>query len=576
MKRILSILMLMSIILLLGCRESNDPEVQSGSVPTQEPIVSELPRTEEGAVEEDVITVPVTELIVSSQQDMPDLDSLSKMTSLTLLDLTALPYTPFSEIEAISLALPDCRIIWNQMLTDGIFRSDATELTLPNASAEDINLLNAFSDLRFVDATGSREYAALRQFCDTHPTIDVRYAYQKDGFTLSVDDQSIVLPAGIDAAEFTDVVCYFPNLRNVDLRQSEWTDEQTDAFCSANPVLTVARSVSIDNLIFDSDTTVLNLHDLSGWSVDRLISKLRSFANLEAIGLPSEWSESDCDSFSQAFPNVHVAAKISLFGKTIDCSSEEIDLTGTKIGSSAEVEDLITQAPFMKKLVLMNCGLKSEDIAALADQHPDIRFVWVIQIGPHKLRTDAVGFSTKNPSKYTSPKASEAYNKKVKNTKRLYEGDIALLKYCSDLEALDLGHNYLTNKDLEVIAGLTKLKVLILADNKITDISALTTLKNLEYIELFMNKIPDLTPLTEMPVLQDVNVCNVGASDLTPLFSLQNVKRLWYAMNPFSREQAIELKDSLPNCLCNYTTRDETAEGWREDPRYTWMRSYFD
>ena len=576
MKRIPSLLLLIVCFILLGCREDGVPAEHATVDATEGPTVTELPQVEENIVAEDVIAVPVTELTVSSPDEMPELDALSKMTSLRFLDLTALPYTPFSDVEAISHVLPDCTIVWNQMLTDGVFRSDSTELKLPNATAEDINLLRVFSDLRFVDATGSQEYAALQQFREAHPTIDVRYAYQKDDFTLSVDDQSIILPAGIDAAVFTDIVHCFPNLKNVDLRQSEWTDAQADAFCSANPDLSVARSVLIDDLRFDSDTTVLNLHDLSGWTVDQLIQKLHAFANLDAIGLPSDWSDSDCTLFRQAFPNVRVAGKISLFGKSIDVSAEEIDLTGTKIDSPSEVEDLLLQAPFLKKLVLVNCGLKSEQIAELADLHPDIHFVWVIQIGPHKLRTDAVGFSTKNPSKYTSPKASEAYNKKVKSTKRLYEGDIALLKYCYDLEALDLGHNYLTNNDLQVIAGLTKLKVLILADNKITDISVLTALKKLEYIELFMNRIPDLTPLTEMPALQDVNVCNVGASDLTPLFSLTGVKRLWYAMNPFSREQAKALKDALPDCLCNYTTRDETAEGWREDPRYDWMRSYFD
>ena len=91
-----------------------------------------------------------------------------------------------------------------------------------------------------------------------------------------------------------------------------------------------------------------------------------------------------------------------------------------------------------------------------------------------------------------------------------------------------------------------------------------------------MNKIPDLSPLTEMPSLVDVNVCNTGVSDLTPLFELTGVKRLWYAMNPFSREQAKAVKEALPDCECNYTTRNETAEGWRDGPRYRWMRSYFE
>ena len=42
-----------------------------------------------------------------------------------------------------------------------------------------------------------------------------------------------------------------------------------------------------------------------------------------------------------------------------------------------------------------------------------------------------------------------------------------------------------------------------------------------------------------------------------------------------AREQAKALKEALPDCVCTYTTRDETGEGWREDPRYHWMRAYF-
>ena len=118
--------------------------------------------------------------------------------------------------------------------------------------------------------------------------------------------------------------------------------------------------------------------------------------------------------------------------------------------------------------------------------------------------------------------------------------------------------------------------MLILADNEITDISTLTTLKDLEYIELFMNKIPDMSPLTEMPSLIDVNICNTGVSDLTPLFELTSVRRLWFAMNPFDKQQAKAVKEALPDCNCNYTlVFDETSEGWREDQRYRWMRSYF-
>jgi len=580
MKRLTVIIPVIICCILLACGEQTAQEQMPSVVETTLPTVTDVPYetvvSDETNEEVDIISVPVTELVVSSPDEMPALEELFRMKSLRFLDLTALPYTPYSDIEQISRELPECRIIWNQLLTDGAFRSDSNILTLPNATIEDIRALGVFFNLQTLDAIGSKEYAALLAFQNEHPLIDVRYAYQTDTMLLTNTDDRLTVPQGTDAAELTEAVRYFPKLQSVDLRESGWTDAQIDFFSTEYPSVTVGRMIAIGDLRYDSDTEILNLNHLKGWSPEMLIAKLKAFPNLSAIGLPSDWSESDNNELEQALPGIHIVGKIELFGKEIDCAAEELDLSKTKLGGTEEVKNLIAEMPFLKKLIVCDCGLSDEQMVTLAEEYPQIRFVWVIRLGPHKLRTDAVGFSTKNPSKHTSPKASEEYNKKVKTTKRLYEGDIALLKYCYDLEALDLGHNYLTNNDLQVIAGLTKLKVLILADNKITDISALTTLKDLEYIELFMNKIPDLSPLTEMPSLQDVNVCNVGVSDLSPLFSLTGVKRLWYAMNPFSRDQAAAVKEALPGCLCNYTTRDETAEGWREDPRYQWMRSYFD
>ena len=388
-------------------------------------------------------------------------------------------------------------------------------------------------------------------------------------------DAAITVPAGTNAAELIPVLHAFPAVLSVDLCGSEWGEEDIAAFVSAFPELHIHRIVMFDGISADSETELLDLRTLSGWTTAQICEKLPAFTSLNTLALPDELTEEDTAQIAAAFPGIKIIGPVSCFGRTFEGGAEEIDLSGIKIASTAEAEELLQNLPFLKKAVMCECGLTDAQMEELCSAHPDVRFVWTIVIGKRKLRTDAIGFSTKNPSKYTNPSASDAYNQSVKKAVRLYEGDIEALKYCTDLEALDLGHNYLTNNDLTVISGLTKLKILILADNKITDISALTTLKDLEYIELFMNRIPDLSPLTEMPSLVDVNVCNVGAEDLTPLFSLTWVKRLWYAMNPFSREQAKALKDALPDCLCNYTTRNETAEGWREDPRYQWMRSYF-
>ena len=205
-----------------------------------------------------------------------------------------------------------------------------------------------------------------------------------------------------------------------------------------------------------------------------------------------------------------------------------------------------------------------------------MKFVWNIRIGPHKFRTDVEAFSTKNPSKYTSSKYTEEYNNRIRKTRRLKEGDLEPLKYCTDLVALDLGHNFLTDADLALLPKYTPhLQVLILADNWITDITPLHELKELRYVELFMNRIPDMSPLVGLENLTDINIANTHLEDITPLLSLTQAKRLWFSMNDLTSAQNQAVVDALPNCVCNYTTRDETEEGWREGETYQWIRHFF-
>lgn len=141
--------------------------------------------------------------------------------------------------------------------------------------------------------------------------------------------------------------------------------------------------------------------------------------------------------------------------------------------------------------------------------------------------------------------------------------------------ALDVGHNYLENEDLEVLQYLPHLQILILADNKITDISALHQLKELKYVELFMNRIPDVSPLVGLENLVDINIAYIHLSDITPLLSFTQAERLWFSLNNLTKEQCQTVVDALPNTLCNYTAKSSTAEGWREHERYFWMRSFF-
>ena len=323
------------------------------------------------------------------------------------------------------------------------------------------------------------------------------------------------------------------------------------------------------------DTRELDLRQEEA-SVEELCELLSPFPGLQRVYLPlSLGVDPDVSPLAKAHPGTMFVYEVSFFGQTLFTDAPEADISKVKLADPQQVAAAMEKLPLLTKLVMCDCGLDNRQMEELMAQFPEVEFVWNIKIGTHTLRTDAIGFSTKNPTKYTKPYYSDAYNQKVKNTKRLKEGDIADLKYCTKLQALDLGHNYLTNADLEVLQYLPHLQILILADNKLTDISALSGLKELKYVELFMNRIPDMSPLVGLKELVDINIANTHLQSIEPLKQFTQAERLWFSMNDLTMEQNREVAEALPNCECNYHATNETDEGWREHPRYEWVLSYF-
>lgn len=302
--------------------------------------------------------------------------------------------------------------------------------------------------------------------------------------------------------------------------------------------------------------------------------KLSQFFTLEkvdasALMLPVE----QIQALKTQFPEVQLTCGVRLYDVEVQVDTEELDLHGIEMTFTEDVMAAVSCLPQLKKVDMRQCGLTNEQMETLVNAFPEVKFVWEVKMGPHTLRTDIVGFSTKNPGKYTNANSSPEYVEKVKKAVRLTTEDIAVLKYCTDLVALDLGHNYID--DISVLQYLPKLQILILADNKLTDISVFRELPELVYVEFFMNKVTDLSPLEGHDKLLDLNFCNNDVSDLSPLEGLTQLERVWCAGNEFSRSDGKALQEKLPNAQVNYAAKDDTADGWREHERYFWMKEYF-
>ena len=247
---------------------------------------------------------------------------------------------------------------------------------------------------------------------------------------------------------------------------------------------------------------------------------------------------------------------INAFPLEFDPNTTLVDLGDTKVEDFEALTALLDQLPKVETVNLYASRVPREQMASLTARYPQVFFGFTLRVAEHIIRTDQTAFSTLHNNK--SPMHSSQ--------------DFDVLRYCTRLQALDLGHNSLT--DLSFLENLTEIKVLILAANQITDITPLKNLTQLEYVELFKNRITDITPLENMSRMLDLNLCFNNIKDYTVLEKLGTLERLWlYNSNNYSNNDPVKpdviarLKAALPNCHID-TASYSTLGGWREHPRY--------
>lgn len=245
------------------------------------------------------------------------------------------------------------------------------------------------------------------------------------------------------------------------------------------------------------------------------------------------------------------AAEVSFQGVTVPEDAEYVDFGDEPVADLAGLADFLAQLPQVKRVDMFANRMTMADCEPLAERFPQIRWGWTLMIKArdhqHLIRTDRQTFSTLHNNK-SSLHSSE---------------DFAILKYCWDLRALDLGHNAVTS--LDFLRDLPDLRILILAANQITDITPIASLHKLEYLEMFKNRVEDLTPLTGLTHLLDLNLCNNRVKNMDVLGTMPWLKRLWiYRVTgkDVPKQDARALQAQLPDTQVDYQ-HSGTNGTWR-------------
>ena len=482
-----------------------------------------------------------------------------------VFDLRGTDVAP-QRIDALSEKYPGKTILWDVPLSGGRFPSDTESIDISSLSIDDLALFSYFTHLKTVNAPDCMDSAALAALRRAHPELRIDAYVHIGGTAARIDVSTLLLPHDTALPDILEALPSLPDLRTVFFTGGAVSYETQDTLTAAFPSIEFRWHIALPGKEYYSAVTEISFagQSLSADDVETLCANLHRFPALETVDL------TDCGLTGAQIDAVRTATDavpvypLELFGRTVSSDAREIDLSGIKIGRGgiAELESMLGEFPRLQKVIMCDCGITNEDMASLNDRHEDIRFVWRVYFSGFSLRTDETNFIAA----------------RVRNHFPIYSSDLEVLRYCPDLQALDLGHKQITS--LNFLRYVPHLKYLILVENDINDITPIGELRELTYLEMFWTKCEDISPLRSCEALTDLNISYIYCRPekcLETLADMPQLERLWYCGNNMTAEQITGLQTALPDTEMYLLPHGESTGGtWRTHPHYYEMRDFFD
>lgn len=498
-----------------------------------------------------------TELDLSGHTGLK-IEKLTELQSLEKLDLRDTGITN-EEFRQLQEALPNCDIRWSVPVQGGYQDSESQSLVMDNITETEIAQLAYFPHLQAVDAAGCKDLPMIMTLTEAYPNLDVSYVVPV-GDMVHPHDTTNIMAVDVDAAQLDLALNYLPAVDQVEIQGVLPEAAALQSLTGNHPQVEFFWQYDLLGTKADSETKELTLTDVPTERIPELMEGIYYLPSLERVNLKGNLAEGAAlRELSAAHPQVKFHWQIELFGVPADVDTVELDLSEIPMDSVETVENALVYLPSLKKVIMSHCGISNEDMDALDKRTPDVRFVWTVRVGAFYLRTDETAFM---PGKYRMlPEGNQCYN----------------LRYCVDMECLDLGHCRIN--DCEFVAFMPNLKYLLLPLTNISDISPLANHDKLVYLELFTcRKLKDYTPLLTLTNLEDLNICYTYG-DIEIIAQMTWLKNLWWSAGKknvaITKERMEILSKALPNTYLELDTQSSTAEGWRKLQHYYEQRDIF-
>lgn len=418
--------------------------------------------------------VRTTELTaVLSPEDLP---LLEKFTALQSADFSGSDC--YEEIFTWAQAHPQIAVKYTVPLPGGLVCSSEDQtLKLPVLDSEELALveqriafLPALTAVQLPDESEGFAPESFLSLYKAWPELEYSYRFSVGGQLLSIQDQSLSLPA-LDAAGAKKLASLLPamgQLSTVDLGREE---------------------------------------------------EGRNFGFADLAALQAQRPEAD---FVYGF---------TLFDREFSTMDTTMDLNHIRMDDGgAAVREAVACMPKLTVLDMDSCGVSNEDMAAIRDAFPDVEVIWRVWFGrSYSVRTNVERILASAPTiggnldDYNTQ--SLKYCTKVKYLDighNVILTDISFVSYMPDLEVAILAMNAI--EDISPLADCPHAEYLELQSNYISDLTPLANLKELRHLNVaYYYGLSDISPLFG---LTDLERLWLGGLNAVPDEQVEQMKRV--------------------------------------------------
>ena len=447
---------------------------------------------------------------------------------------------------------------------------DVVDYTLVAADAAALQELEVYTNLQTLDLRGSDCYDAIESYIASHPQVKVTYDVEVAGTRYSPDVAMLSLTDGsYELDELLAVMKHLPKLAGLELPKTSLSADQLATITESYPNLDLSYTIELFGEEVTPDLTELDFSAMAPADVDEnLLEKLRLLPALNYVNLlnadgVSQFAPADVKYLMDVLPGVSMNYSFNLFGQTVTTATERIEFKKVSIGNEgvAQIREALDILPNCTYLLMDTCGVSNEVMAQLRDDYPNTKVVWRVFWAYFHDLTDV---------------------EMIHCTDELDDQNVEVLKYCTDVKYLDIGHNTGLH-NIDFVNYMPKLEIAIVVDSKIRSLEPFANCPNLQWLEIVnCANISDLSPLANCKNLKGLNMsCVFDVKDLSPLFELEHMERLYLGNNQVPKDMIQAARDAMPNTWITDFARSSGnvsrnyAIGWRldrKDVRAEWYK----